>query len=64
MSSGQVVVLETEKVEDCGVYGEVEYAGGEDALECGDDREESLKTEDGVDDGWAGKVTRLDRKGS
>lgn len=51
----QVVVLEPEKVQDCGVYGEVEYGGGEDALESGDDWEESLKPEDSMDDGWAGK---------
>ena len=42
-------------MEDCSVYGEIEDEGGEDALESSDDREESLKPEDGVNDGWAGK---------
>jgi hypothetical protein len=50
---GYVVVFVGEEVADCGVYGEVEDKGWEDALECRDDWEEALKSEDGVEDGWA-----------
>jgi hypothetical protein len=51
---GYIVVLECENVEDCGVYGEVEHEGGEEALEASDDREETLKPENGVENGRAG----------